>query len=713
MEPGTILSIVELSLSVLKLGTKIALEFWPNRSDKVPDKLKRLNDRLQQFYSVVENIVQEPKGHNVSSSLVFQGADAIIETLTECDRFLRQYESALRDRALGGTSQRLVLLIGPDSSKIEDLDKRILSHYPELHLWEQKILSLKQDRTLSTLKELQASLTQIHLAPYPPSSSSHSYRTSSIPESPELDPSGKFDEFLYEATTFQISPQPGFPKSPSLGPSSRNPSLHSIPELPPAQVISVSRSPDVGIHENLTGRGAAPVMTHLAGRFRENAFGHSSIRAEPENVMSTSSQVQRAPQTRSPISPTLQFHSQGQNPSYSSCQSQGHLVTIRIGSQSYEFNSNEYTFPSLETDGGRIIEWSNTSGVAVRHFVPSTCNIPYTIPEDKKGIRVLFLPRNRHHQFEISRPDSEVQTFQDVPEYVFARKVDREAFQQRFRACDSLELIRALKIHNGTERDIAIKVHLKVWRWNDQDDRPTFSFAAHEIGHDSHHVEYVIRWFKKTPELRGDNKLRLKVNSKETNTGEDPAAEILSKRPSTIGSRMRRLSGGQLRFTDSASRSRSPVLYDCQGIEPPNDIRRLGYIEIEFKTQDLRDTFINACYKAHQLASEASRRYSTPSPVSQRSYSRPPSWTLGPNPTPYELEDSGRHELVGDSGAFEMDGYPGLGLPPPSVTAPWSPEETYFHNTSTLFASPSGTDHATFLGTIEDYDTPPHNREPG
>lgn len=157
MEPGTILSIVDLSFSVLKLGTKIALEFWPNRSDKVPDKLKRLNDRLQQFYNTVESIVHEPKGQYASSSLVFPGADAILETLTECDSFLHQYESALRDRAPGGTGQRLALLIGPDSSRIEDLDKRILSHYPELHSWEQKILSSKQDRTLSTLRELQAS----------------------------------------------------------------------------------------------------------------------------------------------------------------------------------------------------------------------------------------------------------------------------------------------------------------------------------------------------------------------------------------------------------------------------------------------------------------------------------------------------------------------------------------------------------------------------
>lgn len=218
--------------------------------------------------------------------------------------------------------------------------------------------------------------------------------------------------------------------------------------------------------------------------------------------------------------------------------------------------------------------------------VPSACNIPYTIPEDKKGIRVLFLPRNKHHQFEISRPGIEVQNFHDVPEYVFARKVDREAFQQKFRGCDSLELIRALKIHNNLERDIAIKVHLKVWRWNEQHDGPTFSFAAHEIGHASHHVEYVIRWFKKSPELRGDNKLKLKVNSKETGAEEDPALDALRKRSSTIGSRMRRLSGSQLRFTDSGSRSRSPVLYDCQGIEPPNEVRRLGYIEIEFKTQD-------------------------------------------------------------------------------------------------------------------------------
>lgn len=135
MEPGTILSIVQLSSSVLKLGSKISQEFFGN-NDRVPDKLKRLNGRLQRFYDSVEEIIKEVEGRNASSRLIYPGADAIIETLTECKEFLSQYEAALStNRTFGGASQRLLLVAGPDSSKIEDFNRRIIDHYTELNHW--------------------------------------------------------------------------------------------------------------------------------------------------------------------------------------------------------------------------------------------------------------------------------------------------------------------------------------------------------------------------------------------------------------------------------------------------------------------------------------------------------------------------------------------------------------------------------------------------
>lgn len=135
MEPGAILSIVQLSFSVFELGSKIAREFF-GKNDRVPDKLRRLNDRLKEFITIVDGIIDSVHEHSASSGLIYPGADAIVETLTECNNFLRQYESALlADRTFGGTSQRLALVVGPDNSKIQDLDRRILDHYPALQLW--------------------------------------------------------------------------------------------------------------------------------------------------------------------------------------------------------------------------------------------------------------------------------------------------------------------------------------------------------------------------------------------------------------------------------------------------------------------------------------------------------------------------------------------------------------------------------------------------
>ncbi|KAI1417895.1 hypothetical protein F5Y13DRAFT_199030 [Hypoxylon sp. FL1857] len=676
MDPGTILSIVQLSFSVLELGTKIAREFF-GRNDRVPDKLKRLNDRLGLFHSVVKDIIQKSKEHNASSSsLAFPGADAIIETLTECKEFLRQYESAT-------PSQRLVLLVGPDSSRIEDLDRRIMGHYAELQL-------LKTVDLENAFERLKESMVAMHV----------SQRTPSMTESPpQPELTGRFEGTPENYSMTGIANQLSFPRSPTLQAGSRNTSLPSILELP-SPPAGLNYSFDVGTRRQPPSLETGPVMAYLS-RTRQNTVSSRLTHIEPGSTAHSQAQ------NRMSTSPPSQFNDPG------------HSVVLRIGPQPYQFSTSSYRV--LDGGNSKVIEWSNAaSEITVWHFVPNTCAIPHTIPEDAK-FRVFFLPRNIKHKFKIIRADNESTDAEERPEYQFSRKIDREVFQQNIRACEFLEMIRALKINSAVERDIAILVHLKVWRQNDQDDKPTFSFAAHEVGQPSHHAEFHIRWFKKTPELKGDNKLILRVNSKESDLEDGPEALRPRRLSATFGATVRKLSGSSTHGSSSRSNSRSrsssskaplSVLYDYPGLEPPIDVRNLGYLEIEFKNSELRKTFIKACYEAHRPAMEAWRN-NTPSPVSsQHIPSQPPSLILGPNPAPYELEDSGRYELMGDSGAHELMGDPGFQIPPPSLTTPYYPEEVCF-NTDSLFAPSRTSDQDQDPGTFKDYDREPLSREPG
>lgn len=136
MEPGTILSIVQLSGSILNLGSKVAKEFLGN--DKVRDKLVNLNVRLQTFYKLVDDFVQDAPG--APSQLEYPGAGSIIKTLNECKGFLEQYDRTLSaNRSLGGATQRAWLVLGPDGPKVEDFNNRINQHIQELHFWTSQI----------------------------------------------------------------------------------------------------------------------------------------------------------------------------------------------------------------------------------------------------------------------------------------------------------------------------------------------------------------------------------------------------------------------------------------------------------------------------------------------------------------------------------------------------------------------------------------------
>lgn len=251
-----------------------------------------------------------------------------------------------------------------------------------------------------------------------------------------------------------------------------------------------------------------------------------------------------------------------------------------------------------EVDGVKIIEW-NSPTTKIRHISeqfhsPGAANeltsftvprglarIPHTKPNDKK-FEIMFLPMNAKHDFEITE-NQQVYTLQEKPRYQFSHKPDREVFQRKYRSRRGLEMIQALTIHSEKEKYIAQDIHLKVWRKDELDEEPTFSFVHHEKGQTTRHVEYKIRWFRRTPELKGDRRLIMRAYSQESDLDYGPRNEEGIKKGSTFLRRMSR----------ESSKSRSPsnsslvtMLYerDVRGITPPSDVQRLGYLDIEFRT---------------------------------------------------------------------------------------------------------------------------------
>ncbi|KAI5864027.1 hypothetical protein GGS23DRAFT_562642 [Durotheca rogersii] len=605
MEPGTILSIIQLSGSLVDLVSKISLEFFGK--EKIPNKLQDLNERAQRIHDYVDTIDRESRVSHTSSRLTLKGTDATIKTLRECNEFLKQYERALlNSRTLGGARQRVLLVAGPDSSRLEEFHKRIDRHWGELNSW--KLNSVDE-----RLSELTAAINAAT------SNSGTPRAHSMIFDSPQLEPTGRFDEFPP-------------PTNVAIGPSCSNQSpfratapLTSIsegPELPASATITYRLSDSV-VWQRPTRQGTAPAMELVSDNTDGDAVDITSARfSDP--------------------SPWLQ--TQPSPPQFSPNQSPGHSVTLYIGSQSYKFHGGCYEVSERETV--RVVEWVNTDiGIRISHFVPrDKPGIPLTKPDDT-NLRVSFLPKDIKHKFEIS-VSGKLNKTEDKPVYQFESKVDRENFQKRIRGRHSLVMTRALRVHSSFEKDIAIKLHLKVWRRSEQDEEPTFSFPVNHKGQTYRHVEFPIRWFKRTPELKGDTRLILRMYTKDTDPEYRAPPEEPKRRVSTL-ELVRRISGGSNSSNQPRSRSSSLsgsplVLYDGKGIEPPKSsyIRDLGYLEIEFLTPELRKSFIVACQKAHPPVSviSGSSRNSTPSPAPPW----PASSTTQAAPNPL------MHELMGD-----------------------------------------------------------------
>lgn len=205
--------------------------------------------------------------------------------------------------------------------------------------------------------------------------------------------------------------------------------------------------------------------------------------------------------------------------------------------------------------------------------------IPYTKPNDKK-FEVSFLPRENGHRFEIADANG-TESVKDRPRYNFSSKMNREVFQRDIRARKLLATMEALKIHSAAENNIAKGVHLKIWRRNDSDDEPTITFAHHEWGVVQHHVEYVIRWFKGKPVLKGDKSIMLEVYSADVDLDYGPSAAEPNRRFSIGGSIRRRSSDKSP--SPSVTPQTPSTLYENRGRPPPDPVRNLKHLKIEFQ----------------------------------------------------------------------------------------------------------------------------------
>ncbi|KAI0436655.1 hypothetical protein F4803DRAFT_541482 [Xylaria telfairii] len=561
VDPGTILAVVRLSASVLTLGHDIALEFFG--PERAPEKLGHLNTRLQILNNFLERILAQPGSPDKLSTTKFPGSISIEKTLKECKEFLENYRSLLLEPgSLGATARRVRLIVGPDASRIDEFHRKIDQHYAELEQWQMGSLAAGIDELrilITSVRESIPGASTINQPAYSNETTSelgyHPIHHTSATTSTDLLPN-------------QHLLSPTIHTSPVLRAPSRNPSLSSIPELPPAAIQNpsfpiIESGPDtssVGRHINYGNLGPAPI--------------------------SRSSWDVPSP---------------------------GNSITLVVGAREDELQFSLDGYQVYDDGTARIIEsFNHQTQTRVRHYLPEeTKRIPFTKPEDTR-MEVTFLPRRSKHKFEITTQDGP-KSILDEFSYQFTYKVDRERFQRQVRLRQFLQIVRVVRIHTSEEKNIAMDVHLKVWARNEDDTAPTISFAWLGENGSKHHVEYIIRWFKNEPERRGKKRPRLILRpyTEDTDLSYRSATDDPSRRSSTFREFRRRVSSASSMSFASRSTSVSNfpgVLYEWNGKIPPDHIRALGYLEIEFDNVALREKFVNACFEAHPPGPYSPRR---------------------------------------------------------------------------------------------------------
>ncbi|KAI0473824.1 hypothetical protein GGR56DRAFT_551578 [Xylariaceae sp. FL0804] len=285
--------------------------------------------------------------------------------------------------------------------------------------------------------------------------------------------------------------------------------------------------------------------------------------------------------------------------------SQAGTVALKLETEGQVHETWEFLCTSSEVSdahGRRTICWSlPLRDFQVRHYLPITASgrIPYTKPNDPKR-QVSFCPFEERHSFDIISGDisgASIRSIEAQPKYSFSRKADRDAFQRNVRPRQHLETVEALKIHT-LEGEIALIVHLKIWRRDEFDAEPTISFAQHRKHDVRRHVEYTIRWFERAPELRKANRVVLRLR---TPVSDGRRRSSTSTKRFSISGHGRRTSGsvpssltspvlpsGSSGSTSSGSSGVPPgpteqLLYTSASLEAPPEIRSQGYLDIEFK----------------------------------------------------------------------------------------------------------------------------------
>ncbi|KAI0407834.1 hypothetical protein F4802DRAFT_488979 [Xylaria palmicola] len=555
MDAGSILTTIELSASILKLGRTISLEFFcPERT---PERLRHLETRLQTFNDLLKNILEQAASSDKLATTKFPSLIATEKTLKDCKTFLENYRSLLSESgSLGADAQQLLLIEGPDTSWIDGFHKRIDQLYTELEQWRiggiadrvdqpQILTTSMRHSTPNTITEDQQSSQGSDLTHVLPEFTS----VASIHSGPAL------------PTSLPMNQRLSLPENhspPLLRAQSRASSLNSIPELPPA------------------------------------AIQNENMEIEPTNDLE-SDKIHDANAGSTPTVPSLNVESSGD------------FITLELGASSrFQFSPNAHE--GYDDEGRRVIEWSNPQ-IRIRHFLPMGVNrIPHTKPEDPK-MEVTFLPRGSKHRFEITTPTGP-QIITDEVRYLFTNNLHQEAFQRQVRARPFSQTVQVLRIHTAMEKNIAINVHLQVWARNGQDTDATFSFAHSGKNEPSHHVEYVTRWFKNQPERKGENRLILYPYSEDTDLSYRPTGGSHGK-GSSFNEPKREVSTSSSQSLGSRSPSvgnNSGVLYAGEGKTAPEHVREEGYLDIEFPSMRLRERFVDACFEAQAIGSRTPTR---------------------------------------------------------------------------------------------------------
>ncbi|KAH8197491.1 hypothetical protein TruAng_008349 [Truncatella angustata] len=561
---GAVLTALQLCTSVLNIGNKVHGELFGD--DKSVDKLRQLNGRLQILAKVFENIVEQTRDSEHGVVEQFHGTHTLEKTLDECKVFLNNYQKALSESGRRSTLQRAKFIVGSDETRLERYNKRIDQHYLELQEWRSGVLSKKIDEVHLLDRRPQRTLTGDTL----------------LPSSPRLSPD-----------------------SPGIQSVSRTPSLASIPESPlsvilPSGVRSRRASQQSRDHG---GQVVSPAHLLLTPGTDPANWGYASA-IDSTTVSRTSSEVRSREDVFGQISPHIYPGPPsvtGMEAPFASPLSDSHSAILVLGKRKWTFKAASCAISDVK--GVQVLVWANNT-TKLSHYVPTPVSkIPHTRPSNPGDTRfeVSFLPSSYKHIFEIIE-HGVTEEVHEKPRYQFVYKTDRDAFQQKFRGHQFLEMVQARSIR-AQSGIIAQVVHLKVWSRNESDEEPTFSFARHGAKESNHQEEYKIRWFRKTPELRDTAKLVLGFYSPNADLEYGKPPETPSRKASMIenfGNMMRRQSG-------SSSKSRSPsisttpqVLYDrtTKGIIPNADVQHIAYLEIEFASPKLRDAFINACYEA-------------------------------------------------------------------------------------------------------------------